>query len=1115
MKKKWYLLLFPNYRNRKILRVMRWNIVLILVCVLQVAAIGVSAQEKVSLNLKDVSAEQVFREIKRQTKYDFVYNEEQCRDLGKMSVNVKDEPVGKVLDKLLLDRGFSWDLLEGGIILIKVQSKSSDKRQEFKITGKVTDQSGEVLPGVAILIKGTTIGVATDANGEFSLVLPKDSVVLVFSFIGMETQYVAIPKFKVGEYHQELKITMQEEKVALEDVVVTGIFTRKKESFTGSASTYTAAELKTMGSQNILQSLKTLDPAFAILEDNQFGSDPNRLPNMEIRGKSSVLGLRDELDADPNQPLFILDGFESSLAVINDLDINRIESITILKDAASTAIYGSKAANGVVVVETVKPKSGELQVSYNGNLNLSMPDLTSYNLMNAREKLEFEKLAGGYSPANWSAEKEIELNELYNKKLEAIESGVNTYWLAEPLRTGVNQKHSLYVQGGEGRFLFGLGVGYNGISGVMKESLREIISGNIDLIYRMEKFQFSNKFSINVTDIENPVVPFQSYAEANPYFKKRNKDGIVEKWLEKNDYFEASNPLWNDNLNSRNEGKNVSLSNYFVAEYFPTTEWRVRARLGITYGNNDTEVFYSPEDTRFEDTEALKKGEYTSTNTRLNQAEGELSVTWAKVLGVHRINLVAGGNFNASKSLVQGYSAQGFPDGDFTYPSFSNGYPEHGIPTFYESVSRSLNGYFNVGYSFDDRYLMDFSLRSSGSSVFGSSKKYNTTWSVGLGWNLHKEKFIMNNFNWINLLKLRASVGNPGNQNYDSAQTLLTYVFQYGSMNYFGLGAILNQVGNPDLKWQTTLDKNFGIDITLLNRRLNITVDYFHKVTDPLLIRIGMPLSSGTPTYMTNAGEQTSQGVTATASYYIIQNFDKRFSWLVRANLRTQKTRIDKIGDKLSLLNASGKGANTVRYYDGADPDDIWAVKSVGIDPANGKELFYDENGNYTYDFSYDDEVICGNTRPKIEGVVGTSLNWKGLSLSLNFRYQLGADVFNEALFNKVENISTEGLNKNQDKRALYERWQKAGDIVRFKNIANAASTPMSSRFVQEENVLTLESVYLGYEFYDGWIQKLGLSNLKLQVSMRDVFRASSIKSERGISYPFARSLEAGLSFNF
>jgi len=266
---------------------------------------------------------------------------------------------------------------------------------------------------------------------------------------------------------------------------------------------------------------------------------------------------------------------------------------------------------------------------------------------------------------------------------------------------------------------------------------------------------------------------------------------------------------------------------------------------------------------------------------------------------------------------------------------------------------------------------------------------------------------------------------------------------------------------------------------------------------------------------MTNAGEQVSQGLTASVAYYIFQNFTERFSWMVRANVRTQKSRIDKIGNKLSTLNASGKGTNTVRYHDGADPDDIWAVKSAGIDPSNGKELFYAKDGSYTYDFSYDDEVVCGNTRPDVEGVLGTSLNWKGLSVSLNFRYQMGADVFNEALYSKVENISRSALNQNQDKRALYERWQEVGDMVRFKDIASAESTPMSSRFVQRENVLTLESVYVGYEFYDGWIKKLGLSSLKIQASARDVFRASTIRSERGISYPFARSMEAGVSFNF
>ena len=1000
-------------------------------------------------------------------------------------------------------------------LLTRAGTVDSTRVGNREVRGKVVDENKLPIPGVSVRLGGTSMGTATDVDGKFKLFVPADTATLVVSFIGMKTEVVKIPRLKAGVEQKELTIVLREEDVKLEDVVVTGIFTRKKESFTGSASTYSAAELKTMGTQNILQSLKTLDPAFAILEDNQFGSDPNRLPNMEIRGKSSMLGLRDERDADPNQPLFILDGFESTLAAINDLDINRVASITILKDAASTAIYGSKAANGVIVVETVKPEAGKLQVSYTGNMNLSMPDLSSYNLMNAREKLEFERLAGRFEPASWSTTSEVELNRLYNEKLKVIESGVDTYWLAEPLRVGVNQKHSLYVQGGEGNFLFGLGAGYNGVSGVMEKSDRDVISGNIDLIYRMSKFQFSNKFSLTSTDYRNPIVAFSEYAAANPYYKKRNETGTIEKWLENNNFFKAANPLWNASQNSRDEGKNLALTNYFMAEYFPTVEWRVRARLGLTYGNDDTEKFYSRNDTRFENMETIKKGEYRSSNTRTNQVEGELSVTYAKVLGKHRINLVVGGNVSSNKSLTQGYSAVGFPDGDFSYPSFSNGYPENGTPTYYESVSRSVNGYFNTGYSFDDRYLMDFSLRTSGSSVFGTSRKYNTTWSVGLGWNLHKEKFIMDHVGWIDLLKLRASIGNPGNQSFDSAQSLLTYSFQYGSMNYFGLGAVLAQIGNPDLEWQITVDKNIGLDVTLFNKRFSLTADYYYKVTDPLLIKVSTPLSSGTETYMTNAGEQVSQGLTASVTYYIFQNFEERFSWMIRANVRTQKTRIDKIGNKLSTLNSSGKGSNTVRYYDGADPDDIWAVKSVGIDPSNGKELFYAKDGSYTYDFSYDDEVICGNTRPDVEGVIGSSLNWKGFSVSLNFRYQMGADVFNEALYSKVENISRSDLNKNQDKRALYERWQEEGDIVRFKNIASAETTPMSSRFVQEENVLTLESVYLGYEFYDGWIKKLGLSSLKFQVSMRDVFRASTIRSERGISYPFARSMEAGLSFNF
>lgn len=1085
-----------------------WLSFFLLISVLPGNASVFAQQEKLALSSTQLTVREIFDAISSQLRYDVFYNGEQLDLNRKVKFAQQVLNLEQVLDAVANNR-FKYTLEDRTIILTPLTTPQTVN--SVTLTGQVTDQSNTPLPGVTVLVKGTKLGTSTDPEGNFKLSLPQqENTILIFSFIGMESQEVP-----VGDPKKPIKVILKETAENLKEVVVTGIFTRKKESFTGSASTYTASELKTAGTQNILQSLKTLDPSFAILDNTLYGSDPNRLPNMEIRGKSSMLGMRDELEADPNQPLFILDGFESSLSVINDMDINRIASITILKDAASTAIYGSKAANGVVVVETVKPQAGKLMVSYNGNANISMPDLSSYNLMNAKEKLAFEKLAGKYTPASWSATSEFELQKLYNQKLAEIESGIDTYWLTEPLRVGVNQKHSLYIEGGEGSFLFGIGAGYNGISGVMEKSNREVISGNIDLIYRIKKFQFSNKFSMTNTKIKNPIVDFSEYAAANPYYKKRDEEGNIGKWLENNDYTKAANPLWNASQNSRDEGKQLALSNYFVAEYTPLEALKVRARFGISYGNDDTEKFISRNDTRFDTYEILKKGTFNTTNTRSNQYEGELSVTFAKLIGRHRLNAVLGGNLNSNKTLTQGYSAQGFPEGDFVYPSFSNGYPEGGSPTYYENTSRSMNGYFNLGYSFDDRYLMDFSLRENGSSVFGASKRYIGTWSVGLGWNLHKERFIADHLTWIDFLKLRASIGNPGNQNFSSSKTLTTFNFQLASMNYFGMGAVLNQLGNPDLDWQITLDKNIGIDMTLIDKRLNITADYYHKVTDPLLINISMPLSSGTSSYLTNMGKQISQGLTLSASYYIIQKLDQRFSWLVRGNLRTQKTKLDKIGNKLDELNKSGQGHNTVRYYNGADPDDIWSVKSAGIDPSTGRELFYDKEGNYTYDFSYDNEVICGNTRPKIEGVIGTSLNYKGFSVSMNFRYQTGASVFNEALFNKVENISVSGLNKNQDKRALYERWQNPGDKVRFKDIANAASTPMSSRFIQKENVLSMESVYVGYEFYEGWIKKIGLSNLKIQASMRDVFRASTIKSERGTLYPFARSLELGLSFNF
>ena len=1088
-----------------------WLSFFLLISVLPGNASVFAQQEKLALSSTQLTVREIFDAISSQLRYDVFYNGEQLDLNRKVKFAQQVLNLEQVLDAVANNR-FKYTLEDRTIILTPLTTPQTVN--SVTLTGQVTDQSNTPLPGVTVLVKGTKLGTSTDPEGNFKLSLSQqENTILIFSFIGMESQEVP-----VGDPKKPIKVILKETAENLKEVVVTGIFTRKKESFTGSASTYTASELKTAGTQNILQSLKTLDPSFAILDNTLYGSDPNRLPNMEIRGKSSMLGMRDELEADPNQPLFILDGFESSLSVINDMDINRIASITILKDAASTAIYGSKAANGVVVVETVKPQAGKLMVSYNGNANISMPDLSSYNLMNAKEKLAFEKLAGKYTPASWSATSEFELQKLYNQKLAEIESGIDTYWLTEPLRVGVNQKHSLYIEGGEGSFLFGIGAGYNGISGVMEKSNREVISGNIDLTYRLKKFQFMNKFDMNNTDSKDPIVAFSQYADANPYYTKYNENGEVERWLEYTDYIKAANPLYNAKQNSYNKGNNLSWSDKFIVEYTPVPTLKLRARFGFTHQSTQAEAFYSPLDTRFAETDFSERGSYGNTETQSNKYEGEFTLTYAKVLKeVHQFNIVLGGYLSALEAKSQGYSAIGFPVGDFTLPSFANSYPDGGSPAYNESTTRSVSGYVIGNYAYDNRYLLDFSYRVNGSSVFGTNKHYIGTWAVGLGWNLHHEKFIADHFDGISMLKLRASIGNPGKQNFSSSATITTFRYNFNSFNYFGMTTSLAQLGNPDLEWQTTLDKNIGFDITILNNRLTLTGDYYYKTTDPLLIAISMPPSSGATDNMTykNFGKQTSKGFTASATYYIIRRMSERIWWSVRGNLRHGSNELSGIGNRLEMYNSQereGDNRSTKRYYDGADPDDIWAVRSAGIDPSTGRELFIKKNGELTYDFSYDDEVVVANSRPKVEGVLGTNFSWKGFSCNLDFRYRVGGHSFNSVLFNKVENISTNSLIYNQDKRALYDRWQKPGDKAQFKNIANSTSTPMSSRFVQKDNSLSLEALRIGYEFSPELVHKWGLGSLRLNAYMNDIFRLSTIKMERGTSYPFARSVSFAIS---
>ena len=502
-----------------------------LFCLLVLGALSVSAEVYsqnglVSLKMKDVSLVKVFNEITKQTGYDFLYNYDLIQNKGTVDVNAKMVDLKDFLHDLLKGKNLGFEFRDGAIIVRGESVRLDDQKIKSRtIKGIVRDKTtGDPLPGATVKIKGTSVGTATNMEGKFELTVADNFIALEVSFIGYGTVEVTVGK------REQLEVLLEAESSKMDEVVVTGVYTRKKESFTGSSQTYKAEELKSVGNQNLIQSLKVLDPAFAVLESNEFGSDPNRLPDLEIRGKSSIVGLKEQFGEDPNQPLFILDGFETTLRTIMDLSMDRIASVTILKDAASTAIYGAKAANGVVVVETKVPQGGRLRLSYNGSFEISFADLTDYNLMNAAEKLEFERLAGNFK-SNIADNQELK-EVRYNKLLGNVLRGVDTYWLSEPIRTGFNQRHNLYVEGGNEQFRYGFGGSYNKIQGVMKSSTRDIFSGNLDLLYRVGKLTFSNKLSVDVTKHDNPVVPFSEYAHANPYYPKRTADGAVEKWLE-------------------------------------------------------------------------------------------------------------------------------------------------------------------------------------------------------------------------------------------------------------------------------------------------------------------------------------------------------------------------------------------------------------------------------------------------------------------------------------------------------------------------------------------------------------------------------------------------------
>ena len=999
------------------------------------------------------------------------------------------------------------------------------------VKGVVKDAK-ETIVGATIIAQnvqtGSKITTSSDKNGVFSFPrLAAGAYKFTINFIGYESKTVNGEVKDGGTF--SLSVVLKESVTNFDkDVVVTGMMTRKKTSFTGATASFSGDELKMIGNQNIIQSLKTLDPSFVQIENSAAGSNPNVLPTIELRGQTSINSpkLRDQFSTDPNQPLFILDGFETTLAIIVDLDMNTVASVTILKDASSTAIYGSRAANGVVVIETKKPEPGKLRISYTSDLRVEIPDLSSYNMMNASEKLQFEKLAGRYKEANGLVEKQVILDSVYNTRLKEVLRGVDTYWLSQPLQTGFSQRHSLSASGGDDAIRYDLGANYRTNNASMIGSKHDDWGANLTLSYRSGIFNFSNRVYLNgAQGVESPYGSFSDWAKINPYYRLLGSD---QKYLEvvTSPSSTASgldglgnevifNPFYNAALSSYDKTSSFNVTNNFQATADFTRELRLQLTAQINKTQSEATDFISPLNTQYEYvTDPTLRGSYTYGKTSGLGYTVNAGLTYAKVFAQkHAFTSYLRAELSQSDQSFNGYTSVGFPNASNGNPAFSYGFKDGSTPTAANSLTRRNSLVASINYSFDQRFNVDGNFNVDGSTVFGSEHRYSPYYAIGVSWNINKEQF-MKNVTWVNSLRLRGNFGTAGNQNTGGvSQSVYKY---YSSINANGQGVYLSSLGAPDLQWQKTKQTSLGLDASLLNNRLFIQFNAYQKYTDPLVIAVTLPSSTGLTDYPFNAGASTVKGVESTIRFSPIYN-PGVVVWTIGATAAILDQKYSKFDNKLTSLNTSLRNSNSLtRYRDGYSSYDLWAVPSLGIDPATGREVFLKKNGQQTFTYDVNDQVVVGSSKPKAEGVFSTTLNYKGFTAGIYVRYIFGRDKFNYDLYNKVENISYVALRYNQDKRALYDRWQNPGDVAAFKSIAVNTTTPISSRFVQKENSFSAESVNIGYEFRNkNWLNKAYLSNLSITAFSNDVFYISTIKAERGTDYPFARSISMSIRATF
>lgn len=1038
----------------------------------------VSAQsQKVSLDFKNERVEKVLASIKSQTGMSLVFSDQLVDVNRKVTMQLKDVTLKEALTRLLSGINLTFEIRNNKIYFIEKKAVSQPGSRKKRVTGVVKDVMGEPLIGANVVEKGrSTNGVITDFNGKFTLEVD-ESASLVVSYIGYLAQ--DIPTKGKGDFH----IILKEDTNTLDEVVVTGYGDFKKATYTGSASVLTTEKLEALPVVSVGQMIESNIPGISVVAGTS--SQPGAKTTLRVRGVASMNA--------STEPLYVLDGvpipsydlsnFTSmseagGMEFIETLNPADIESITVLKDAASASLYGAKGANGVVLITTKKGKEGKLRVNMAAKYGITDFAYTYRPLMGGEERRELIheglvnfQLDKGVSEQEAQQYADANIDQ-YAKRLPQGYSD----WESALFKTGYQQDYNLSASAGNQNSSFIGSLGYTKQTGVSLNSEMERFTGRVDASNKYKKVEFGMNASFSWT--KNVHLPegkfygsaiYASKVNLTPSTPIYNEDGtyasgyrenngynpILE--AEVNDYYARTVRAMGTAKIAYNVWDNLKVSSVFTVDYSLTKDFFFQSpdgRDGATYQGRG----------RMQMTDRIR---YTSQN----------NLTYSKTFGKHSVSAVTA--FEVMKYDYEDLYAAKKTYGQDINTSLGNAADP--IDADQKLQEDALMSYVaSVNYSYDDKYYASFSFRRDGSSRLSPDTRWGNFWSLSASWRLSQERFMQPLKSVLSDLKLRASYGVNGNlpsSYYGYQSTYTTGAFYSGKPSPWE-----STLGNEELTWEKNYALNLGLDIGLFSR-VNVSLDWYTRTTKDLLMSKQLNSISGFSSLLTNVGQMRNTGVELEVRSNNIKTKD--FSWTTAFNLSHNKNKILKLADLPWFVDG--------RYVrkEGYPFNTIYLREYAGVDPETGSALYYDnqqdENGNYTKNKVTDpgqaSPIPLKDITPTISGGFMNTFNYKFIDLSFNLSYSFGGYSYDNASYILQDDGYSVISNKSTEQR---RRWQKPGDITdvpRFVYGNKKGGNYNSSRAIHSTDHIRLKSLILGLNAPKAWLQKLGIGNARIYFS--------------------------------